>query len=49
MLPHRPVDDPDSDRNLAVISALSLSFRIERIGPSLLPFVYAVYRLCYLC
>src|SRR4029453_16488853 len=31
MLPHRPVDDTDSDHTLLTISARSTSFRIERI------------------
>jgi hypothetical protein len=31
MLPHRAVDDVDSDRNLPQISSRSTSFRIERI------------------
>jgi hypothetical protein len=31
MLPHRPADDTDSDRNLVSISARSRSFRIEPI------------------
>jgi hypothetical protein len=31
MLPHRAVDDVDSDRNLLLISFRSTSFRIERI------------------
>jgi len=39
MLPHRRVDDTDSDRNLRSIADRSCSFRIE---PIVLPLLYEI-------
>src|SRR5512143_597876 len=45
MVPHRPVDDADSDRTLLSISARSPSFRIECIIALLSSFSYLLDRL----